>query len=350
MMSARLFISGKLLLVLLCGLLLPGCQQKHHVVTRGFYYWKTAYNPGGYELLRLKEARCTRLYVRCFDVGWNRALDAPQPVAPLRMQAGPDTAFKYVPVVFITQEAMMHLRRAQVPVLAANMAKLLAQQANMFGIAPDELQIDCDWTATTRDIYFSLLRALKATPYFRDKLLSCTVRLHQVKYRLRSGIPPADRALIMCYNIGNLKQPGVHNSILDAALARDYLKNLDTYPLPVDIALPLYSWCLHFREDKLVGILRDVAPETVTARPLFRQQKDNLYYCTEDTSLQGYSFLAGDVVRVEQPSLKDLLEVAAFTAKHVRNDSLRVLFFHTDRLTLSKYSTHDLEAVYSAYH
>lgn len=69
----------------------------------------------------------------------------------------------------------------------------------------------------------------------------------------------------------------------------------------------------------------------------------------QDSNWHGYHLLKNDELRVEIPELKDLQEVANFTAKEIRNDSLSINFFHVDSLTLSKYSTHELEAVYNAY-
>jgi len=266
------------IIFLLAAIFFTSCHKKRAVVFRGFYFWKTTFQLSNYEEQRLKDAGCNRIYIRCFDVGWNEATQQPEAIATLRIAQKPSTAFSYIPVVFITQETISKLRPAQVDELSNHMASLLTATCKDLGINPNEIQIDCDWTQRTKDNYFSLLNQLRKTAFFKDKKLSCTIRLHQVKYSLRSGIPPVDRGLIMCYNIGNLKQPGAHNSILDASLAKDYLQNLRSYPLAVDIALPLYSWCLHFREGKLQGILRDVSPESVIHDPLFQLKKKKPLY------------------------------------------------------------------------
>ncbi len=341
--------SAKYLLLLAGLLLLASCQKKHHTVTRGFYYWKTFFKLSNYEQEKLVQAGCTRLYIHCFDVDWDDFGNCPKPLAILRLRENPKTLFVHTPVVFITQKAIAKLSDAQVPELAKNIAKLLDEISAGSRLNPAEIQIDCDWTAGTRERYFNLLRAMKREKFFRHKTLSCTVRLHQVKYRERSGIPPVDRALVMCYNVGNLKQPGAHNSILDAGLAKNYLAALDAYPLPVDIALPLFSWCLHFRDGRMLGILRDITPESIANNAAFRPLKSNLYSCVKDTLWQEYHFLAGDELRAESPTIDALKEVAGFTARKARNDSLSVLFFHADSLTLSKYSPHDLETVYRIY-
>ncbi len=336
-------------LLMLCTLLSSCHSRKHHAIIRGFYYWKTTFSLSSYEQNRLVQAGCNYLYLRCFDVDWNIGTQRPEPVGILRFQQLPDANFHFVPVVFITQSAITHVGNEQLPALAANISKLMNQLFSARTISSEEVQIDCDWTANNRTAYFNLLILLKQQPFFQHKKLSCTVRLHQVKYQMISGIPPVDRALIMCYNVGNLKQPGGHNSILDADLVKDYLSRLSAYPLPVDVALPLFRWCLHFRSGKFQGILRDVAPEEVQHTALFSYKKGSLYTCVADTVWHHYHLQSGDELRLESPSLQDIQDVASFTANAVRNDTVHVLLFHTDSLTLSKYSTNDLETIYHSF-
>jgi len=326
---------------------LSGCNSHPHQVTRGIYYWKNSFRTDGYIDQRLKDIQCNNIYLHCFDVDWNAAKAAPGPVAIVRMPPQQDYSFTIIPVVFITQPAIRNTGAAQLPALAANISKLLQQL--MTTLPVKEIQIDCDWTGGTRDTYFKLLHLLKEQTFFHDKTLSCTIRLHQVKYRLKSGIPPADKGLLMCYNVGNLKKPGDHNSILDAALVKDYLASTATYPLPLDVALPLFSWCIQFRGSSMKGILRDVEPTMVTGNPLFRHTSANLYTCTTDTIWQGYAFSRGDLIRVEVPALPDLQTIAAFTAREIKNNPLSVIFFHADSVTLSKYSNDELKAIYNAY-
>lgn len=332
-------------------MLTAGCGHHPHEVKRSIYYWKTNFSTKGYTGKRLKEVQCNNIYLHCFDVDWNAIANKPEPVAVVRFpDEAPDRSFAYTPVVFITQPVLKKIRREDLPVLAANIARLLQQLTGNRNIPVKEIQIDCDWTAATKDVYFTLLEQLKQQDYFKGKLLSCTIRLHQVKYKTRSGIPPVDRGLLMCYNLGDLKKAGDHNSILNAGLAKDYLQDMDSYPLTLDIALPLFSWCIQFRGPVMKGILRDVSDASIKNVSCFKRRTDHLYTCTADTIWQGYDFRRGDEVRIEAPSMEDIRSVAAFTARKLKNDSLSVILFHADSLTLAKYSNNDLEAIYNAYH
>lgn len=336
-----------LVLVLLC-LSLPACKKRPAGVTRSVYYWKTGFEIGHYQQQRLEALRCARMYVRLFDVDWDAARQEPLPVGTLRWKQQPDKERQYVPVVYVTQRTLTTMHPQQMPALAVNMGRLIEGLCAQAQIAPSEIQIDCDWTAGTKDVYFSLLRALRAQAYFKGKTLSCTIRLHQVKYTTRNGIPPADRGLLMCYNMGDMRKPGDHNSILDATEAKAYLERLEDYPLPLDVALPLFSQCLLFRNDILQGILRDVRPEDVKEHVLFSREKERLYRVLADSNWNGFDLRKNDIIRVEEPLLEDIRSVARYAAGRLRNDTFALALFDCDSITLSKYSDHDLETIYNA--
>ena len=326
-----------------------GCNQRRTHVDRSMYYWKTVFKTDDIDS-RLKEIDCRHLYVHCFDVVWSKEGRKALPVAKVRFAQDIDSRFMITPVVFITQDVVKNIEEQDIDLLAENIDRLLSQTFAGKALWGNEIQIDCDWTATSREAYFSLLSALKQKVFFKGKLLSCTIRLHQVKYFMSSGIPPVDKGLLMCYNIGNLKKPGAHNSILDPLLAKDYLKNIVSYPLKLDIALPLFSWCVQFGKEGFKGILRDVTPEDVGQSGAFYAVDKTLFKCNADTIWRGYSFSKDDIVRIEEPSIDDIATVANFTSKHIKNDSLSVVLFHADSLTLSKYTNDEIDAIYSAYH
>jgi len=328
---------------------LCSCQRNHHTVTRAFYYWKTTYNPTTYELNALQQLQVQKMYIRLFDVDWSNATKQAYPVATIRMPDAKGTTFDFVPVIFITQKTLTNLSAKNIPELSERINSLAQAVCSQSAIRPTEIQIDCDWTAKTKDAYFQLLTALKTQPFFSGKTLSCTIRMHQVKYTTSSGIPPVDKGLLMCYNMGNMKKPGTHNSILDADVAKSYLSGIDRYPLPLDIALPLFSWSILFRDKQFVGILRDVYPPALEGSGLFRKLDANRFQCMQDTVWQGYTLAKNDLIHFEEPSQSTIAEIAAYTAKRVGNEKLNVIFFSCDSITLSKHSVHDLEAVYDSY-
>jgi hypothetical protein len=77
----------------------------------------------------------------------------------------------------------------------------LLKQANK---SCKKIQIDCDWSQGTKHNYFQFLKQFKALDTTLQ--LSCTIRLHQVKYPTITGIPPVDEGTIMYYNMGKLNE------------------------------------------------------------------------------------------------------------------------------------------------
>jgi hypothetical protein len=123
-----------------------------------------------------------------------------------------------------------------------------------------ELQIDCDWTDLTRAAFFDFVTELRVLVHREGALLSATIRLHQVKYRERTGVPPVDRGMLMFYNMGGITADADTRSIFDRARAESYLARLPEYPLPLDAALPIWSWTVHTRGDRVVGLLQSTDP------------------------------------------------------------------------------------------
>ncbi len=323
-------------------------QPVPHNCTRGFYYWKTIYNPTAFERNTLHGLGVQRMYLRLFDVDQDYSSRQAVPVAAVHIKQR-DTTLTYVPVVFITQKALTLLNDTTIKSMARNICHLSEVLCGQAGMVAPELQIDCDWTASNKEKYFALLRLIKQQPWMKGKILSCTIRLHQVKYRATSGTPPVDRGLVMCYSMGDLKKQGPHNSILNANEAKDYLQHIDAYPLPLDIALPLFEWCVLFRSKEFKGILHDIQVDEVRRAPFFKHKEGSLYITQADSVWQGYEFKTGDVVRVEQPGYKEVLDVASYSAKRVRNADMNVIFFDCDSITLKKFSTDELETIYKRY-
>jgi len=324
------------------------CRHPHHTVTKGFYYWKTAYKPTAYEEKRLNELGVQKMYVRLFDVDWDEQLHRSVPVAPVHLPESPDTGVSYVPVVFITQKVLGFMNDTNMSTIAGSINSLITTICPL-AMHIDEVQIDCDWNSNTKDVYFKLLQQLKGQTFFKGKLLSCTIRLHQVKYTTSNGIPPVDKGMLMCYSMGDLKKYGPYNSIFDLDEAKSYLKHINTYPLKLDIALPLFRWCVLFHDEKYKGILHDVQTTEVKRSDLFHHLSDNLYTCVHDTVWHGYTLQKNDVVRTEEVSYLDILRIGIFTNRKLTNATPNIVFFSSDSITLSKYSNHELEKIYHNY-
>jgi hypothetical protein len=179
--------------------------------------------------------------------------------------------------------------------------------------------------------------------------LSATIRLHQIKFSNQTGIPAVDKGLLMCYNMGNLKNPSTGNSILSATEMEKYLANLRTYSLPLDIALPLFNWNVVFSNQTYKGILQNFAAEELSS---VLHQKNNTYTFLKDTVVNHTSFSKGDFIRKEECSKEEITKAIQSLQQQlpVTNRNFTVSFYHLDELILNKHPQHELEIFYNSFH
>ncbi|HTD39487.1 MAG TPA: hypothetical protein VK671_02620 [Mucilaginibacter sp.] len=322
-------------------LLLASCKHPKKV-SNSFYYWKTVYQNSAIQSNYLQHAHISRLYVRIMDVDFTQG-DIPAPVSPIVFKDHLPDTIKIVPVVFIVNNILKQMDTAQLKGLAGNIVPYVDTKIKQAGKKNyDELQIDCDWTATTRDNYFYLLRQLAKKTSVRHQTLSTTLRLHQLKNQKASGIPPVQRVMLMCYNMGNLRKYGDQNSILELSELKKYLwQNLSDYPIPIDVGLPLFSWAVAFRNKQYIGISKKLNLALLTNKNQFKFIGNNLYKAVID--LPEYGLLDGDEVRWESVSEKNLKLTAAYISPFIKADSLNIIYFHLDNDLINTYTYADLE-------
>ncbi|HEV7331920.1 MAG TPA: hypothetical protein VGN63_12845 [Flavisolibacter sp.] len=314
------------------------------MVQRSFYYWKTAFHLSPEEKETLQRLSVQQLYVKFFDVEWNSERAAPQPVAKSIFRQAPPGGIRITPVVFLTQEPLQKSSLAQLEQLAVNIASLLSTHAatNKLSLS-NEVQVDCDWTACTKEQYFALLQALKKQPFFQNKILSATIRLHQVKFRGRNGVPPVDRGLLMCYNMGNLRHPETKNSIIEAGELKKYSNHLNTYPLPLDIALPIFDWYVLFEGEQYKGLVRDFSPPAELAK------RERIHF-TSDTIMHGYRFKKGQWLRHETSNTAVVKKCGELVAEKLKPEKRSVILYHLDQNTIANYTLHELESIFDSLH
>ncbi|MEO6540856.1 MAG: hypothetical protein ABIN74_07710 [Ferruginibacter sp.] len=326
------------------------CREKREPrnIERSFYYWRTVLDLTDFEKQQLDSLHVKTIYLKFFDVDWDEAAKAPVPVAKLQAANNKFAhGFRVIPTVFITNTCIQKIDPSQTRSLAEKIMQLLKSQVReiAFDTIP-EVQIDCDWTASTREKYFDILKNIKRLK--PNATLSATIRLHQIKYIAKTGIPPVDRGLLMCYNMGNLKDPATKNSILETAELKKYISNLSAYPLPLDVAFPLFDWKVLYRNNFYTGLIQNL-PAAVFNNS-FSKQTGNRYSILKDTLLGGYDLRKGDMIRDEQSDINEVLAAAGEIGKHLKNTPLRVSLYHLDSVILSKYTTHELETLYNSLH
>ena len=328
-------------------LLLFSCNENRpeRNIERSFYFWKTVFRLDRSEETLLNQLNVKTIYVKFFDVDWDETGHKPLPLAILQnrdyhLPAG----IQIIPVVFITNECIQQIDSSQINLLAQNLTGLIRSIGNSqhFPGPVPEIQVDCDWTASTKDNYFTLLKTIKQ---LNNTLIAATIRLHQIKFIEKTGVPPVDKGLLMCYNMGNSKNPATKNSILETEELKKYTGNLSTYPLPLDVALPLFDWKVLFRQNQYKGLIQNL-PDTVFTVS-FSIKKDNRFEILKDTSLMGYDFIKGDIIRKEESNYSQIMSTIEEISKHLKNTHPRVALYHLDSLLLRKYTPHEFENIFN---
>lgn len=269
--------------------------------------------------------------------------NGPMPVSPVNFKATLPENTAIVPVVFIVNQVLENQTHQQLNDLAGKILYYVNGKVKQSGkVAYDELQIDCDWTRTTRDNYFYLLRCIRNNSDFKSKYLSATLRLHQLKYQKSSGVPPVDRVMLMCYNMGNLRKYGNQNSILEQSELEKYVgKNLTDYQMPVDVGLPIFSWAVVFRQKQYIGIAKRIQNKSFSDKKVFQPTGNSLYTLLGD--MPGYGLKRGDEVRWEDIPADKLIAAAKYIKQYIATDTVNIIYFHLDEPTLKHYTYENLE-------
>lgn len=350
-----------------------------------FYYWKTTVPADTAVNGSIRAMGVNKFYIRYFDVDWSETHNIPVPKGELTYAWGRCLflGYKYVPVVFITNRTLEQMSDQWCDTLAvkiSNKVKAIttgmeqnyvsdvyykeygSKRKEYSGQWADsvqqwlahereqrqlnsELQIDCDWTAGTKDKYFRLLKKIKELN--PGKTLSVTVRMYPYKYRDKAGVPPADKAMLMCYNLGQVQRPDTRNSILDVSVLKQYMGN-GAYPLPVDVALPVFSWYAWFRGDKFMGIIHeDEGPGNDTVDFKRDINMAHRYIASEDIVMGGNYIREGDVLRREEPSQKEI-EAAAGLVDRMVGKYGTITFFDWNEQSTVKYEK-AIHEVFSRY-
>ncbi len=319
-------------------------------VDRAFYFWRTVFDLSASDQQALLRQGINRLYTRFFDVLPDPSTLKPNPVQDIRFIKPVDSRLEIVPVVFIANDALLHLDDSVVLTLAREIVHRIFQLQNrQQGQHLQEIQIDCDWTPSTRERYFDLLSSIRARLKKEKIILSATIRLHQVKYYERTGVPPVDRGMLMFYNMGKLEDLRTANSIYDAHTAACYLYNFSTYPLPLDVALPCFSWAVVIAAghvSRLVTEGLDVPPDTV--KGLERTDANHFKVIRETKLWNGYLH-PGESIRLEKVDAALCKDAALQIAPYLHAKSLHVAIYHLKKNQINADEKQAFERIYHCF-
>jgi hypothetical protein len=312
-------------------LLLAACQQQHKRPI-SFYYWRTQFALNGYEQNVLRKEAVDTLYVRYFDIDLKPEATQPAPVSPIQLDSSINQ-YRVIPVIFIKNRTFDRLPIADVPSLAANVFHLVTQINQSQHLTTPEIQFDCDWTEHTRDKFFQFIRQYQT---ISNQKISATIRLHQVKYKERMGMPPVSYGVLMYYNMGAINGDN-NNSIYERSIANRYNAYIKSYPLPLQVALPLFSWELQMRDGKVIDLLNKINLTQFENDSNFTNLTGNRYRALRACFKAGYYFKQGDEVKGEHVPAEDLLDITTQINQYTNHRIGKLIFYDLDSTNLIQY-------------
>lgn len=315
---------------------------------RAFYYWKSDWSYSKekeYQLVKSLEVQ--KLYVKFFEVEKNDVMGN-VPVAKTSFNMYDIDSLNLVPTVYIRNEVFKNCTLGSIDTLADNINFLINKYCDSYRFSnlkkPLEYQMDCDWTPSTKDNYFYFLKKIKQ---ISEKQISCTLRLYPYKYPDKMGVPPVDKAMLMCYNLINPLEDHSRNSIFDIDEFSAYLKTKDDYPLHLDVALPVYSWVQVYQNNHFTKVLYT---NTKAIKSILKPDKPLWYNVERDTVINDFYLRKGDKVKVEEVTTETLQKAIEKIKKHVALDkNITVSLFHLDEQQLSRYSNEELKDFYTGF-
>ena len=317
-----------LLLALSATIGFTSCSQgKAEKTLRSAYYWSTIWQLDSNKMNFIRKHHINRLYVRYFDVVKNADGEI-MPNATLHFNTFEEDGngnkheslipegIEIIPVVYIVNDCLKTNRKTGKYLSDKILLRILQMNEANDIKRVKEIQIDCDWTASTQKAYFDFLEKLRVKAKAKQIKLSATIRLHQ----LSMTPPPVDRGILMMYNTGDVKQLSCHKPILDMKDVAPYIQHLGSYPLPLAAAYPLFSWHILFREGKFVGIM----------------------HADDD-----FPVLPSDSIVIRKPEMSDIMEAIRSINHQDEDINSEVILFDLNTDNIKRFKSEDYEKIFN---
>ncbi|WP_324028217.1 hypothetical protein QSV08_09880 [Maribacter sp. BPC-D8] len=327
-----------LFLLFIVATLFYSCSNTNETKSISFYHWKAkaTYNETYKEALTIAESK--KVYLHYFDLNLvdenDLQNDGIYPNYLLRQVDKAYHDFDIVPVVYITNQVFKD--KIDIQGLAERTTKLINQiSEKQFQKEISTIQIDCDWTQTTKNAYFEFLKLMN-----EEFEVSTTIRLHQIKFQKQTGIPPVKSGTLMLYNIGDLKSKK-ENSILENSIVQKYINTDTSYPLKLSLGLPLFSQTIVTNTSNKIKIIKDTERSILEHDSHFKKVDETNFSILKDTLYKGFYLSKGYNLKLEELSEKEIIT----SYKTVKNSKLNiddVIFYHLDDNALNSL---DLEKI-----
>lgn len=327
-------------------------EKPDPVVIPAAFRWKNSSWLEGDEELAMGRNAIQRVYLKLLDIDWNPANGA-HPTSFVRVPhqwrnySGEDgywtNKVELVPCIYITNNTFLKISDPEVDELAHNLLRKLRMECppTIHGV-----MLDCDWSEQTRPGFFRLVQVMNDN---LDVPLTATIRLHQYRRPGQTGVPPADRGMLMPYNVGQITEPGDGNSIFDLKMAEPYFSSSSPYPLPLDIGLPSFSWGVQFRNGRFMGILKDDQVQAALNFGMLTGEMVGTMQVSQENNDVLPQLHLGDVVRMERMTPELIAQGAQLARKAVNSDTMSVAYFEVGTGTFQRMDQAQVKAGYTAF-
>lgn len=316
------------------------CNHKEstETSTNAVYFWKSWVNLSEAEQNFLTVNNVDKVYLRFFDIR-NDFRFGPVPDAEVgTYQSDFPNGTEIVPCVFITLEAIEDMSGREKEFAMKIFDRIDAKCKNG-NLSFNEIQLDCDWTESTCNTFFTLCKELKAFTSAHDKKLSATIRLHQ----LSQPTPDVDKGVLMVYNVGELKNPKEINSILRSDIVKKYLDGAPKYRIQLDVAYPVFSWGVVFNGTEFNRLTKiDADPDSI---PELTRLHDNIFVLQSNVS-DAVNIDYRQTVRYEMASFEELMKTKQLVEDYLGYKPQNTILYHLDENQLSKYTTIQIKKIY----
>ena len=306
----------KLSTAVVCFLLSMGltlsCSKPKPMPTtmRSVYYWSTTLNMDSVKTAFMRNYDISRMYIHYFDVVADQSGRA-VPNATLKFATDVPQGIDIVPTVFVMPECLRQ-DRSRLASLIVKRVVQMNETNDVYNVK--EIQIDCDWTQSTRQLYAEFMQAMMRECHSRHLKLSSTIRLHQ----LAQTPPPADRGVLMMYNTGDATDIRCHKPILDMHDAAPYLPRLNDYKLKLSTAYPIFTWRILFRGGRFVGFIHNDGE---------------------------YPILPSDSIALRQPSAADIIEAVNVIGSRRPDANNEIILFDLNNHNINRLKHKDYEKI-----
>jgi hypothetical protein len=287
-----------------------------------------------------------RIYVKCADIVWDNNKNEPVGTTILKGKGLLNNYIELVPVFYITNNVMINASPRQVDSLARHLLYFLNHLA-LVNKNFKEIQLDCDWTVKSKDNFFLLINQLHKISKIE---ISVTIRLHQIKYASITGIPPAQKGVLMLYNLLSVSDTSNANTIFDLATAKKYGQFINNYSLKLDLALPIYNvYIIKDQFNRVEALLQLNDSFFINNCNHIKVLKQDTWEVTSSFFYSKFYYPKGFIINYQGMNFESTYQAATFFKNHYNKTIDNVILFDLNSNAINKYAPNELEKIFDCF-